>query len=123
MVDWNRVRGQVHGTGNDLSAICAMHFIDLNDRVRDGDAVVTSPDSVFPSGYPIGWVVGSPVRGQVSQSVNIVPAADPFTVDEVFVLLDADRSPDEIVDTVVDADEFSFSTLMDTESIQERFAP
>ena len=98
MISWNRVRGQVQGTGNDLSAICTMHYIDLNDNVRDGDIIVTSPDSIFPSGYPIGWVVGSPERGQFSQSANIVPAADPFSVDEVFILTGAVVSAEDLAE-------------------------
>jgi rod shape-determining protein MreC len=124
MIDWNRVRGQVQGTANDLSSVCAMHYIDLNDEVKENDLVVTSPDSVFPSGYPIGRVTGRPTRGQLSQSVNIAPSADPFRVDEVFILLGADPSADDVAGTKGDVEAvISKGDLLDTESIQERYAP
>ena len=124
MIKWNRVRGRVHGSGNDLRAICTMHYIDLKDEVREGDWVVTSPDSVFPSGYRIGRVVGVPQRGQLAQSADIVPAADPFRVDEVFVLLGASLDWRELAGqmeqwyvTPVDFE------LLDVQTIQERLAP
>lgn len=124
MIEWNRVRGQVQGTANDLSSVCAMHYIDLNDSVKDNDLVVTSPDSVFPSGFPIGRVKGTPTRGQLLQSVNIAPFADPFRVDEVFILLSADPNADDLAGpgagtgvAIVPGE------LLDTASIQERYAP
>ena len=91
MVKWIRVRGRVSGSGNDLSALCSMDYIDLKDEVEEGDEIVTSPDSVFPSGYPIGIVEGVPQRrnGQPSQSAGVLPAADPCRLDEVFVFLSA----------------------------------
>jgi len=123
MIEANRVRGQVLGTGNNLSSLCAMHYINLNDDVRVGDLVVTSPDSVFPSGFPIGHVEGEPTRGQLSQSVKIVPIADPFRVDEVFILLRAYPGAEEIAGTSGDVEEVVPGGLLDTESIQERYAP
>lgn len=124
MVKWNRVRGRVNGSGNDLSALCAMHYIDLKDEVSEGDEIVTSPDSVFPSGYPIGMVVGVPRKGQLSKSANVLPAADPFRVDEVFVLLSATMDWKELAEGM----EYRSSTegvsdLIDTETIQDRLAP
>lgn len=124
MIEWNRVRGQVQGTGSDLSSVCSMHYIDLNHSVKDNDLIVTSPDSVFPSGFPIGRVVGTSERGHLSQSARIMPFADPFSVDEVFVLLAADTSAIELaggpspeIQRLVD------QGLVDTGTIQERYAP
>ncbi len=126
MVKWNRVRGRVNGSSNDLSALCAMHYIDLKDEVREGDEIVTSPDSVFPSGYPIGVVVGvsQPQKGQLSLSVGVLPAADPFRVDEVFVLLSATMDWKELAANMASRSPAEgVSDLIDTETIQERLAP
>lgn len=124
MIDWNRVRGQVQGTGNEMSSVCSMHYIDLNDQVREGDLIVTSPDSVFPAGYPIGRVVGVPERGQLSQSANIMPAADPFSIDEVFILIAADIPAEELAGGAYGPTQYAAEVeLMDTSTIQERYAP
>ena len=127
MVKRNRVRGRVNGSGNDLSALCTMDYIDLQKEVREGDEIVTSPHSVFPSGYPIGIVDGNPLPqkdGQLSLSVGVLPSADPFRVDEVFVLLRARMDVKELA-----ANKASHSQtegvldLIDMETIQERWAP
>ena len=124
MIGWNRVRGRVNGTGSDLSALCTMHYIDLKAEVREGDTVVTSPDSVFPSGYPIGTVIDGPSRGQLSQSANIEPAADPFRVDEVFVLLGSSTPWRELAGDVPDAAWASENEdAFESATIQERLAP
>ena len=126
MIDWNRVRGQVQGTGNDLSSVCEMLYIDLNDMVKDNDLVVTSPDSVFPSGFPIGRVKGSPRKSDLAQSVQIIPSADPFSVDEVFVLFRADLSVDDMANSRNGEemeDPQQEDQLLDVATIQERYAP
>ena len=124
MVKWNRARGRVNGMGSELSAVCAMHYIDLKHQVRKGDEVVTSPDSVFPSGYPIGRVIGVPEHGDLSQSVDILPAADPFRVDEVFVLVNASIDWEEMAGRMVFAKGAEQpQDLLDVETIQERLAP
>lgn len=126
MVKWSRVRGRVSGSGNDLSALCSMDYIDLKDEVQEGDEIVTSPDSVFPSGYPIGIVEGVPQRrkGQLSKSAGVLPAADPFRVDEVFVLLSASLDWMELADEMASrTPPQSTLGLMDMETIQERLAP
>lgn len=126
MVKWNRVRGRVNGSGNDLSALCAMHYIDLKDEVREGDEIVTSPDSVFPSGYPIGIVSGipQPQKGQLSLSVGVLPAADPFRIDEVFVLLSATKDWKELAGGMAAAPPAeAAAALIDTQTMQERLAP
>ena len=124
MIKWNRVRGRVNGTGSDLSSICTMHYIDLKAEVREGDEIVTSPDSVFPSGYPIGRVVNNPRKGQLSQSAEIQPAADPFRVDEVFILLGASVPWQELAGQMTpDAQTGRRPGVFDAETIQERLAP
>ena len=101
-----------------------MHYIDLKDEVREGDEIVTSPDSVFPSGYPIGIVVGVPQRGRLSQSAVVLPAADPSRVDEVFVLLSASMDWKELAGEMASrTPPQGASDPMDMETIQERLAP
>lgn len=126
MFDRNRIRGRVHGSGNDLSAICRIHYIDVNARVREGDRIVTSPDSVFPAGYPIGHVVNTPYQGPLSQSAELIPTVDPFALDEVFVLVDFDRDPllESESPPVVDAAPAAPANgLSDVQTLQERYAP
>ena len=127
MVKWNRVRGRVNGSGNDLSALCTLDYIDLKDKVREGDEIVTRPHSVVPSGYPIGIVDGNPPppkEGQLSQSVGVLPSADPFRVDEVFVLLSTTMDVKELEANMASHSPAErVSDLIDTETIQERLAP
>jgi rod shape-determining protein MreC len=121
MIKWNRVRGRVFGSGSDLSALCIINYIDLADQVREGDEVVASPDSVFPPGYLVGRVVGQPKRGQLSQWASVMPAADPFRIDEVFILLSANVDLRQYVTT--DAKKTEAAALVDTRTAQERLAP
>lgn len=130
MIRRNRVRGKVHGTGNALSRVCSMEYIDLKDDVVEGDLVVTSPDSVFPSGFPIGRVTAvNPEQGPLSKSADVIPTADPFRVDEVFVLLNADLEWEELAGRMAPGRmspvpvAFVTDELLDTKTIQERFAP
>ncbi|MCH7960377.1 MAG: rod shape-determining protein MreC [Candidatus Hydrogenedentes bacterium] len=125
MVQRNRVRGRVHGSASDLESTCTMHYIDLKDDIREGDIVVTSPDSVFPSGYPIGRVGARTGRGQLSQSAEIIPEVDPFSTDEVFILLGYDQDWSDMAEQA-DAQPIAKRDpigLEETRTIQERFAP
>jgi len=124
MVKWNRLRGRVIGSGNDLSALCSMDYVDLKSEVRAGDEIVTSPDSIFPSGYPIGRVEGVPEEGQLSNSAAIMPAVDPLRLDEVFILFSASLDWKELANQM-EGQEFldEGSGLIDTETIQGRLAP
>ena len=125
MIQRNRVRGRVHGSASDLDSICTMHYIDLKDDIREGDIVVTSPDSVFPSGYPIGRVGTRSGRGQLSQSVEVIPDVNPFSTDEVYILLGYDQNWNDLAEQTEDQDTTLRDSigLEDTRTIQERFAP
>lgn len=126
MILRNRVRGTVHGTGNDLTRLCTMQYIDLKDDIREGDEVVTSPDSIFPSGYPVGSIVSVPPsdEGLLLKSADIKPAADPFRLDEVFVLLSADTTWQDLAGSEYDSDaDRDYPPIMDVDSIQDRYAP
>ena len=127
MISGSRIRGRVRGTGNDLSKICVMEYIDLaeGDNVRPGDLVVTSPESVFPTGYPIGRVQEvNQERGPLSMTASVLPAADPFRVDEVFVVLQSDEKWEELTGLEPTPPPLeAWPGLQGAATVQERFAP
>lgn len=127
MVQRNRVRaydGIIHAGGSNLSLFCTMDYIDLKDEVRVGEQVVTSPESVFPSGYPIGVISAIHGGGSLWKTAEIEPTVDPYRLDEVFVILratptaeDLEGPPpqEDIAPTPVESP--------DNRSLQERYAP
>ena len=126
MVRRNRLRaydGIVHA-GSDLTSICTMNYIDMNDEVLLGDLVVTSPESLFPSGYPIGTVVAIHDTGTLWKSAEIQPAADPYRLDEAFVIRRAAPEAEEMAGAA-----YYFAggnrapDMPDNRTVQERFAP
>ena len=124
MLEHSRVRGIVRGTGNDLSRLCTMEYIDQKDDVNEGDAVVTSPDSIFPAGWPIGVVTRVHNKGALLQAADIEPSADPFRVDEVLVILSADPEWREAASNLGGPyPEAAEEVVMEPYSIQERYAP
>lgn len=99
MVQRNRLRaydGIIHAGGSNLSLFCTMDYIDLKDEVRMGDLVVTSPESLFPAGYPIGVVTAIHGGGTLWKSAEIQPAVDPYRLDEVFVVRQATPRAQEL---------------------------
>lgn len=89
MVHRNRIRAYdgVVKASPDYSYICSMEFIDMKNDVRLGDTVVTSPESDFPAGLPVGTV--SAVResaGALWRWAEIEPAVDPYVLDEALVV-------------------------------------
>lgn len=99
MVQRNRLRaydGVIHAGGSDLSQICTMYYIDIKHEVRVGDAVVTTPESIFPSGYPIGVVSAVNEGEALWKWAEITPAVDPYSLDEVFVVLHSTPKPEDL---------------------------
>lgn len=140
MVARNRLRaydGVVHSGGNDLNRICTMEYIDMKDDVRVGDVVVTSPESLFPAGYLVGRV--SAVHdggGSLWKSAEIVPAIDPYRLDEVFLVRRDIDDPSYLAGSRGDflaesaAAQAAAGAAVarggetpDTRTLQERFAP
>ena len=140
MVERNRLRaydGVVHASGNDLTRICTMEYIDMKDDVRVGDVVVTSPESLFPAGYLIGRV--SAVRndgGSLWKSAEITPVIDPYKLDEVFLVRRDVEDPSYLAGSRGDflaetaaaqaaagAAVAKGGETPDTRTLQERFAP
>lgn len=88
MVERNRLRaydGVLHADGS-FRLICSMWYIDLQDDVRVGDRIVTSPESIFPSGYPIGTVRAVHEGETLLKHAEVEPVVDPYRLDEVFVI-------------------------------------
>jgi len=147
MVQRNRLRaydGVIHASGSDLSHICTMYYIDLKDDVRQGDLIVTAPESLFPSGYPIGRVTAVHESESLWKWAEVTPAVDPYSLDEVFVVMkslprpeDIEGPPPDPAAVLVAAEPILEDTPMprasrkaatpppapDTRSLQERFAP
>jgi len=120
MVQRNRVRaydGVVHASGS-LTRMCTMEYIDLNDDVRVGDRVVTSPESVFPAGYPIGRI-NAPPHGTNTlwRWAEVEPFVDPYRLDEVFLVVGASPSAELLGAEAPDP------ALPERESLQEQYAP
>lgn len=124
MVRRNRVRGIVHGSGSDLSRICTMRYLDVKDDVRVGDEVITGGGGVFPSGYPIGTITVVHDTNSLLRTAYVEPAADPYRIDEVFIVRAAVASADELAGPASAASAGSLAHPMpDERPLQERFAP
>jgi cell shape-determining protein MreC len=97
----------------------------MKDDVRENDEVVTSIESVFPPGYPIGRVVAvHHDTGGVWQTADVEPAVDVFSLDEIFVLRQAVTPMEELMGDPRAELPLSVAPMMpDTRTIQDRFAP
>ena len=119
----NRVRGIVRGTGGGKQ-ICRMQYIDLKDEVHEGDKILTSPESVFPSGYLIGTISDVDNLGTLQKTADIIPAVDPGRLDELLILKKAETSLVELVDSqVTDRTIQHTLSLPEDMSQQEQYAP
>lgn len=138
MVLRNRLRaydGIIHASGSDFNQLCNMEYIDMKEEVRVGDWVVTSPESQFPSGVPIGRISAVSSGSGLWKSADIEPAVDPYRLDEVFVIMRATEGADYIAgppvalerelrqEGAVQTDASNAAEMPDMRSMQERFAP
>jgi rod shape-determining protein MreC len=74
------VRGGL-GTGLELD------YVPLQADVRPGDRVLTAGiDGVYPRGIPIGTVASVQPGGQLFHRINVAPAVDFGTLDQVYLL-------------------------------------
>ncbi len=90
MIQRERLRpydGVIYPSG-DLRKICTMNYIDIYDKILVGDFVVTSPESTFPPGLPIGIIQTIHESGTLWKSADITPIVDPYKLDYVFLILD-----------------------------------
>ncbi len=129
MVRRNRIRaydGLVH-YDNTFRFLCSMSYIDMKDEVTIGDVVVTSPESLFPAGWPIGQIINADEVSTLLKSAYVRPYVDPYRLDEVYILEKAQPSvadiagaftPEVINDTSTHA-----PIVPDMRPLQEQFAP
>ena len=99
MVQRNRLRaydGVIHAGGSDLSQICMMYYIDIKHDVRAGDYVVTTPESIFPSGFPIGKITAVNEGEALWKWAEIAPSVDPYSLDEVFLVRSSTPQPEDL---------------------------
>ena len=74
------VRGGL-GTGLELD------YVPLQADVRPGDRVLTAGiDGVYPRGIPVGTVASVEPGGQLFHRINVAPAVDFGTLDQVYLL-------------------------------------
>jgi len=85
MIERNRVRGFISGSTAE-DHFSTMEYIDLKDEIREGDQIVTGPNSLFPTGIPIGTIATPPTVGSLYKTAFVEPAVDPYRLDEVFVV-------------------------------------
>jgi rod shape-determining protein MreC len=134
MVLRNRLRaydGIIHAGGSDLSRICTLQYIDMKDDVRVGDQIVTSAESLFPSGLPVGSISRVQQAEGLLKTAEVIPAVDPYQLDEVFVIVTADEKTDDLRGPTTAEPAIRNAAvrtegglaLPDQKSMQERYAP
>ena len=86
IVQRSRARGIIEGLNKNT---CRLSYLQREDDVSEGDRIVTSGlNNIFPKGFTIGTVATvTKSRFDISQEVTVVPAVNPFTLEEVFVVL------------------------------------
>lgn len=130
MVLRNRLRaydGVVHA-GGDAGGWCTMYYIDMKEEVQQGDVVVTSPESLFPAGYPIGTISAPPhSMGSLWKWAEVTPAVDPYRLDEIFIVRRSVLSPEELAsapqEEAVEKAGAADAPAGNAPPLQERYAP
>jgi rod shape-determining protein MreC len=117
----NRVASWVQGSGSLISEMCNLVYLDMKDDVRKGDVVVTNSGTKFPRGIPIGTVVDKD-PGALLQAASVRPAADPYRVEEVFVVSQAQPDPDDLAGPPMTR-QSAAPKMPDTRTEQEKHAP
>jgi rod shape-determining protein MreC len=94
-----RTRRQGVVSGGRGSGGLELDYVPLQADVRPGDRVLTAGiDGIYPRGIPIGTVVAVEPGGQLFHSIQIAPAVDFGSLDQVY-LLDYDALPPDIKET------------------------
>ena len=86
MILRTRRQGIVRGSGRGTESL-ELEFVPLQADVRPGDAVQTAGiDGVYPRGIPIGTVTSVTQGGQLFHRIQLAPAVDFGTLDQVYLL-------------------------------------
>lgn len=95
VVDGVVQRTRAHGIVEGKSpGSCVLKYVEKTEDVKKGDLVVTGGlDNIFPKGFPVA-VVESVERKNfsVSLKVDLKPVVDPYKVEEVFVVTNAQNT-------------------------------
>ena len=84
MIERTRRQGVVHGAGG---ARLTLDYLPLQADVELGDRVVSAGiDGVYPRGFPLGVVVGVDRGEELFQQIELVPAVDFASLEQIFVL-------------------------------------
>lgn len=95
MILRTRRQGIVRGSGRG-SGTLELDFVPLQADVRPGDAVQTAGiDGVYPRGIPIGTVTAVSQGGQLFHRIQLSPAVDFGSLDQVY-LLEYEPVPQEL---------------------------
>ena len=86
IVQRSRARGIVEGLNKKT---CQLSYLERDDDIKVGDKIVTSGlNNIFPKGFSVGTVTNvEKSQYDISQKVTLKPAINPFTLEEVFVVL------------------------------------
>jgi len=138
MVLRNRLRaydGVVQASGSDFSYLCVMEYIDMKYEVGIGDIIVTSPESQFPAGLPIGRITAVRSGDGLWKRAEITPFVDPYRLDEVMVIIKAAEEQEFLSGSsvtsqrdisgegIVTNPESTAPEMPDIRPVQERYAP
>lgn len=95
MIVRTRRQGIVRGSGRG-SGTLELDFVPRQADVRPGDVVLTAGiDGVYPRGIPVGTVTGVTQGGQLFHRIQLAPAVDFGSLDQVY-LLDFEPVPQEL---------------------------
>ncbi|HEX6901802.1 MAG TPA: rod shape-determining protein MreC [Thermoanaerobaculia bacterium] len=76
-----------------------LEFVPLQADVRPGDRVLTAGiDGIYPRGIPIGTVIKVEPGGQLFHRIQLAPAVDFGSLDQVY-LLDYETAPEKLKET------------------------
>jgi rod shape-determining protein MreC len=86
MILRNRRQGVVRGGGRGSGGL-ELEYVPLQADARPGDRVLTAGiDGVYPRGIPIGTIVSVEPGGQLFHRIQVAPAVDFGTLDQVYLL-------------------------------------
>ncbi|WP_374073860.1 rod shape-determining protein MreC [Bdellovibrio bacteriovorus] len=90
IVQRTRAHGIVEGKSQYGSTL-SLKYVEKTEDVKEGDLVVTGGlDNIFPKGFPVAVVESVEKKTfSVSLKVDLRPVVDPYKVEEVFVVLQA----------------------------------
>ena len=90
IVQRTRAHGIVEGKSSHGSSL-SLKYVERTEDVKEGDLVVTGGlDNIFPKGFPVAIVESVEKKTfSVSLKVDLRPVVDPYSVEEVFVVIQA----------------------------------